>query len=75
MYENHSNQTFTIIIIQIKYESLFLFNRGKVKGINRACGDRSLREGNRSKEYLGELDIRIVVIVPSPSKPSQTTEG
>ena len=48
--------------------NLFLFNRGKVKGTDRGCRDRSQREGNRSIEYLGELDIRIVVIVLSPSK-------
>ena len=48
--------------------NLFLFNRGKVKGTDRAYEGRSLREDNGSTEYLEELDIRIVVMVLSPRK-------
>ena len=47
---------------------LFLFNMSKVKDTNRAYGGRSLRESNGSTEYLGELDIKIVVMVLSSSK-------
>ena len=75
MYENHGNQTFTIIKIKIKHKSQFLFNRSKVKGTNRAYRGRSLRESNRSIEHLGELDTRTAVIILSSSKQSQTTEG
>ena len=64
-----------IIVMQIKYESRFLFNRGKVKGTDRAYRGRSLKQSNRMKEHLEELDIRIAVMVLSSSKPSQTTEG
>ena len=41
-----------------------------MKGTKRAYGGRSLRESNRSTEYLGEFDVKIVVIAPSSSKPS-----